>query len=218
LAQDYRARVQGNVTDQTQAAVAGAKVTLTNQDTGVELSRLTDGSGRFLFDYVAPGTYTIRMEMAGFSPFSQENITVLTRGDVTVNGTLSVGGITQTVNVSESVVALEFNTSTMSQTVTGKMLQDLPILARNPFTLVLLDPAVVNRYSTVAYRNPFYMQAANGVDVGGATGGRNDILLDGVPIGVDSRGSYSPSMDSVQEVSIQQNSVDPNSGSAPGET
>ncbi|HEU0141787.1 MAG TPA: carboxypeptidase-like regulatory domain-containing protein, partial [Bryobacteraceae bacterium] len=216
LAQDYRARVQGNVTDQTQAAVAGAKVTLTNQDTGVELSRLTDGSGRFLFDYVAPGTYTVRMEMAGFSPFSQENITVLTRGDVTVNGTLSVGGITQTVNVSESVMALEFNTSTMSQTVTGKMLQDLPILARNPFTLVLLDPAVVNRYSTVAHRNPFYMQAANGVDVGGATGGRNDILLDGVPIGVDSRGSYSPSMDSVQEVSIQQNSVDAEFGFSAG--
>ncbi len=216
LAQDYRARVQGNVLDQTQAAVTGAKVTLTNQNTGVELSRLTDSSGRFLFDYVAPGTYTIRMEMAGFSPFSQENITVLTRGDVTVNGTLSVGGITQTVNVSESVVALEFNTSTMSQTVTGKMLQDLPILARNPFTLVLLDPAVVNRYSTVAYRNPFYMQAANGVDVGGATGGRNDILLDGVPIGVDSRGSYSPSMDSVQEVSIQQNSVDAEFGFSAG--
>src|SRR6266542_1409183 len=52
------------------------------------------------------------------------------------------------------------------------------------------------------------MQSSDGVDVGGSTGGRNDILLDGVPIGVDSRGSYAPPMDAVQEVSIQQNSVD----------
>jgi len=69
------------------------------------------------------------------------------------------------------------NTTTMSQTVTGKMLSDLPILARNPFSLVLLDPAVVNRYWDVSHRNPFYMQAANGVEVGGNTGGRNDVLL-----------------------------------------
>jgi len=215
-AQDYRARVQGLVTDPSQAAIVGAKVMLKNTGTGVENARDTDATGRFIFDFVPPGAYSLTVEMAGFSRFTQENLTVLTRGDVTVNAQLQLGGVTQTVNVAETAVTLEFNTTTMSQTVTGKMLQDLPILARNPFTLVLLDPAVVNRYSNVAYRNPFYMQAANGVDVGGSTGGRNDILLDGVPIGVDSRGSYSPSMDAVQEVSIQQNSVDAEFGFSAG--
>src|SRR5436309_7763530 len=215
-AQDYRARVQGTVTDQSKGAVAGAKVTLRSVATGVESTREADASGRFIFDFVTPGAYTLKVEMQGFSVFQQENITVLTRGDVTVNPELSVGGFTQTVSVAAEALALEFNTTTMAQTVTGKMLQDLPLLARNPFTLVLLDPAVVNRYSTVSYRNPFYMQAANGVDVGGSTGGRNDILLDGVPIGVDSRGSYTPSMDAVQEVSVQQNSVDAEFGFSAG--
>ncbi len=214
--QDYRARVQGTVTDQSQGAVVGASVTLKNTATGVESNRPTDGTGHYIFDFVQPGVYTVSVEMAGFSRFNQENVVVQTRGDVTVNAQLAVGGVAETVSVSETALTLEFNTTTMAQTVTGKMLQELPLLARNPFTLVLLDPAVVNRYSTVNYRNPFYMQAANGVDVGGNTGGRNDILLDGVPIGVDSRGSYAPSMDAVQEVSIQQNSVDAEFGFSAG--
>ncbi|MCC6860431.1 MAG: TonB-dependent receptor, partial [Bryobacterales bacterium] len=215
-AQDYRARVQGSVLDQSEAAVVGAKVTLLNVNTGVETNRPSDATGHFLFDYVPPGTYTVKVEMAGFAPFTQENITVLTRGDVTVNAKLAISGVTQTVNVSEVALTLETNTTTMAQTVTGKMLGDLPVLARNPFTLVLLDPAVVNKYWDVSHRNPFYMQAANGVDIGGNTGGRNDLLLDGVPIGVDSRGSYAPNMDAVQEVSIQQNSVDAEFGFSAG--
>jgi len=214
--QDYRARVQGSITDQSRAAVASAKVALKNVGTGVENVRSTDVTGHFIFDFVPPGNYTVRVQMAGFNPFTQENIAVLTRGDVTIDGQLTVGAVTQAVEVSETAVALETNTTTMAQTVTGKMLADLPVLARNPFTLVLLDPAVVNRYWDVSHRNPFYMQAANGVDVGGNTGGRNDLLLDGVPIGVDSRGSYAPSMDAVQEVSIQQNSVDAEFGFSAG--
>jgi hypothetical protein len=56
------------------------------------------------------------------------------------------------------------------------------------------------------------------MDVGGSTGGRNDILMDGVSIGVDSRGSYAPPMDAVQEVSIQQNSVNAEFGFSAGGT
>ncbi|MEK7407335.1 MAG: carboxypeptidase-like regulatory domain-containing protein, partial [Acidobacteriota bacterium] len=187
-----------------------------NTNTGVEAVKETGPTGQYIFDFVPPGNYVVTAEAAGFSTFQQENVSVLTRGDVTVNITLKVGGVTETVSVEASVVQVEFNTTTMSQTVTGKMLQELPVLARNPFTLVLLDPAVVNRYWDISHRNPFYMQSSNGVDVGGSTGGRNDLLLDGVPIGVDSRGSYSPPMDAVQEVAVLQNSVDAEFGHSAG--
>jgi len=72
----------------------------------------------------------------------------------------------------------------MAQTVVGVMLDQLPVLARNPFTLTLLDPAVVNDYWDVEHRNPFYMWSSNGLNVGGDTGGHNDMLLDGIPLGV----------------------------------
>jgi hypothetical protein len=215
-AQDYRARLQGVVTDPSQAAVAGATITLKNIETGVESVKAADANGYYLFDYVAPGTYSISAEMAGFRRFVRENIAVLTRGDVTVNIALQLGEVTQSVTISEAAVTLEFNTTTLSQTIDRKMLSELPVLARNPFTLALLDPAVVNRYSTVEKRNPFYQLSSNGVDVGGQTSGRNDLLLDGVPIGVGSRGSYAPPMDAVQEFTVQQNSVDAEFGHSAG--
>ncbi|HZT28566.1 MAG TPA: TonB-dependent receptor [Bryobacteraceae bacterium] len=215
-AQDYRARVQGLVTDPSQAAIVGARVTLLNTQTGEDLAKSTNEAGQYRFDFVAPGIYKVTVEASGFSPFVQENITVLTRGDVTVNATMAVGQVTQAINVAETAMEVEFNTTTMSQTVVGKMLSDLPVVARNPYTLVLLDPAVVNQYWDISHRNPFYMQSSNGMDVGGSTGGKNDILLDGIPMGVLSRGSYAPPMDAVQEVAIQQNSVDAEFGESAG--
>jgi hypothetical protein len=216
--QDYRAKVQGIVTDPSQAAVAGAKVSLKNVETGVEAVRESDSSGRYVFDFVLPGTYSVSVEATGFNKAVQDNVPVLTRGDVTVNLQLSLGGVTQTVNVSEAVVGVEFNTSTMTTTVQGNMLKDIPVLARNPYTLALLNPAVVNQYWDVSHRNPFYMWSSGGLDVGGATGGKNNQLLDGVSLNISARGSYNAPMDAVQEVSVQQNAVDAEFGFSAGGT
>lgn len=216
VAQDYRGKVQGIVTDPSKAAVAAAKVTLKNLNTGVENVKETDTTGAYTFDFVTPGSYSISVEAAGFQKFLQDNITVVTRGDVSVNAMLSVGAVAETVTVSEAVATVQFNTSTMTTMVTGQLLKDVPILARNPFTLALLNPAVINRYWDVAHRNPFYMWSNSGMDVGGQTGGKNDQLLDGVPLGYAARGSYNASMDAVQEVAVQQNAVDSEFGFSAG--
>ena len=217
-AQDYRAKVQGMITDPSQAAVAGAKVTLKNVNTGVESVRQTDATGLYVFDFVIPGTYSVSVEASGFQKFVQDNVTVLTRGDVTVNAQLVVGSVAETVTVSEQVAAVQFNSATMTTMVTGQLLKDIPVLARNPFTLALLNPAVINRYWDVSHRNPFYMWSNSGMDVGGNTGGKNDQLLDGVPLGYAARGSYNASMDAVQEVQVQQNAVDAEFGFGAGGT
>ncbi|MCC6858844.1 MAG: TonB-dependent receptor [Bryobacterales bacterium] len=212
--QDYRGKVQGLVTDATQAVVVGAKVTLANVNTGISAARETGPNGHYLFDFVEPGMYTLAVEQPGFNKFVQENIQVQVRGDVTVNPVLAVGNVAEQVTVTERVSALQFNTSTMDLTVDRKMLTDLPILARNPFTLALLDPAVVNRYWTD--RNPFYMWSSSSIDVGGSTSGKNDLLLDGAPLMMTNKGSYAPPMDAVQEFTVQQNSVDAESGNSAG--
>lgn len=217
-AQDYRGKVQGVVADPSNAAVAGAKVTLRNMETGVAVERQADATGQYLFDFVTPGTYQLMAEMGGFQRYVQDNVTVLTRGDVTVNVKLTVGAVTDSVTIAADVVAVQFNTSTMTTTVQGSLLKDLPVLARNPFTLALLNPAVINRYWDVGHRNPFYMWSSNGLDIGGRTGGKNDMLLDGVSLGVSARGSYMPSMDAVQEVAVQQNALDAEFGFSAGGT
>ncbi|MCC6860812.1 MAG: carboxypeptidase regulatory-like domain-containing protein [Bryobacterales bacterium] len=206
------------MTDPSQAAIVGAKVSLKNVNTGVETSKQTDAAGLYTFDFVQPGTYEVAVEATGFQRFVQGNITVLTRGDVTVNAQLTVGAVAETVTVSEEVAAVQFNSATMTTMVTGQLLKDVPVLARNPFTLALLNPAVVNRYWDVSHRNPFYMWSNSGMDMGGSTGGKNDQLLDGVPLGYAARGSYNASMDAVQEVAVQQNAVDSEFGFGAGGT
>src|SRR5258708_1959843 len=96
-AQDYRGKVQGPVTDPSPAAITGASVTLKNVNTGIESGKVTDSSGHYLFDFVQPGTYSITVGMAGFQKYVQDGVTVLTRGDVTVNASLTVGAVTTPV-------------------------------------------------------------------------------------------------------------------------
>jgi hypothetical protein len=85
FSQEYRGRIQGAVTDTSQAAVVGAAVTLLNVKTGVATTQVTNEAGRYLFDLVDPGTYTVTVEFAGFSKFLQENVNLQLRGDITVN-------------------------------------------------------------------------------------------------------------------------------------
>jgi len=145
--QDARGRVQAVVTDSTQAVVVSAKVVLTNDETGISVLRESNAAGHFIFDFVDPGRYTVSVEQPGFSKFVQQNVIVQVRGDVSVNITLKVGGVAETVTITEAPPAVQFNTSTMDQVVEHKMLEAMPVLARNPFALALLDPAVTTGYA-----------------------------------------------------------------------
>ncbi len=217
-AQDYRAKVQGVVTDASGASVAGARLTLRNLNAGTESTQLSNAQGQYVFNFVEPGTYSVVAELQGFTKFIQANIPVQTRGDVTVNVSLTLGSVNEIMNVTASDVApLQFNTSTMELTVDRKMLTDLPVLGRNPFTLALLDPAVVSRQSAAAGGNaPFAQWSSSRMDVGGSTSGMNDLLLDGAPLQFSNKGGYAPPMDAVQEFSVQQNSVNAEFGHSAG--
>ncbi len=221
VAQDYRARVQGTVTDSSHAAAPNASVTLTNTATGVSAVKTTGADGRYLFDFVEPGPYAITAELPGLATVVQQNVQVQVRGDVTVDFVLKPRSLTEQVTVTDAPVSVQFNTSTLETTIDRNMLAELPILARNPFSLALLDTSVVNRYT--AERNPFYMYSSAMLDIGGRTttsgtssGGQNDLLLDGTPIQLGNKGSYAPPMDAVQEFSVQQSSVDAEFGHSAG--
>src|SRR4051812_41199241 len=95
-AQDYRGRLQGVVSDPSGAAVASATVTLQNVNTKNVTVRNTSENGRYLFDFVEPGPYTVTSEAAGFGKYMQENVQVLVRSDLTVNMTMKLGDVNQT--------------------------------------------------------------------------------------------------------------------------
>ncbi len=72
VAQDYRGKVQGAVMDVNGAAIVGASVMLRNDGTGVEVTRQTNDDGRYIFDFVEPGTYTVTVEQAGYQEVRAE--------------------------------------------------------------------------------------------------------------------------------------------------
>jgi len=108
--QEYRATVQGLVTDSSDAIVSGARVTLLRNSTGVTTSKDTNSVGQYRFDFVEPGTYTLTAELAGFSRSVVSDVLVQTRGDATVDFVIKPGGVTEAVTVTADPVALQFNT------------------------------------------------------------------------------------------------------------
>jgi hypothetical protein len=215
FAQEFRGRVQGLVTDTTGAVVPGAGAVLQNDNTGVAVNRVTNKDGRYLFDYVDPGTYTLTVGLSGFKTGIQKNIRVQQRGDVTVDVQLVVGSLEETVTVTEEPVTVQFNTASRDLTVEQEMVKELPSSTRNPFQLAMLDPTIINRGSTVETQ-PYHHRTANEMDIGGGTKYRNDILLDGTPLTAGNKLGYTPPMDAVTEYTVQQNAVDAEFGHSAG--
>ncbi|MBL8222911.1 MAG: carboxypeptidase regulatory-like domain-containing protein, partial [Bryobacterales bacterium] len=214
-AQEYRGRIQGSVTDSTEAAVAGATVTLANVNTGVNSTRQTNEQGRYLFDLILPGTYTVTVQLQGFQRFVQEKVLLLSRGDITVDAVLRPGDVREAVTVSDAAAQVQFNTSKLETTVDSTLVSNLPQMSRNPLLLARLDPAVVQQ-DTAREVEPYFTWAGNRQEVGGGRNYSNDLQVDGSPIGIGYKTSYMPSPDSVQEVAVQQNAIDAEYGHSSG--
>jgi hypothetical protein len=213
-AQDYRGKVQGVVTDTGAAAIANARVVLRNDGTGVEVARQTNADGRYIFDFVESGVYTIIVEAQNFKRFEQRNITVQNRADITVDAHLEIGGLTEVVTVQDSPVAVKFNTSSDILTIDNKLIDQMPIRGRNPYNVTTLDPTV--NQGNNAENRPYHHAFANEFEAGGGTFRGNDIQLDGVTLTSSYKTSYTPSIEAVAEVSFQKNAVDSEYGYSGG--
>jgi hypothetical protein len=215
MAQEFRGRIQGVVVDESGGAAPGVSVVLLNTGTGVAVTRSTNELGRYVFDYIDPGTYSLTAELTGFKKWVQSNILMQQRGDVTVDIKLEVGAVTESVTVAETPVAVQFNTATRDLTIETRMVRDLPSFTRNPLQFAMLDPTIINRGSAVETQ-PYHHRTSNEMDLGGGTKYRNDVLLDGTPLTAGNKLGYTPPMDAVTEYTVQQNSVDAEFGHSAG--
>jgi hypothetical protein len=214
-AQDYRGRVQGAVADSSGGVLPGVTVMLTNDATGVAVTHVTDAAGRYLFDFVEPGTYSVTAELQGFNTVVQKNVRVQQRTTMSVDLPMTIATIAEEIVVTAPPVTVQFKTSSSDITLEKELIDQTPISGRNPYNLASLDPSIVVTPSTNENR-PYHHAYANDYDAGGGTRRANDVLLDGVPLGASYKTAYTPAVDAVEEVTVSKNSVDAENGHSLG--
>jgi outer membrane receptor protein involved in Fe transport len=206
--------IEGRILDPNGAAVAGATVTATNQQTGLEKSATTNDEGGFSIILLPPGTYTVKTSASGFSPSEIKDVTVTVGSHTPVDVKLTVGGTTATVTISEPVPLVETTRTSVSTTINQQSIDNLPINGRNFQDFATLSPGVV--------RDP----RGGDLSVGGQRGTFNSLQVDGVDNNntffgqAFGRGGVRPpyqfSEESVQEFQVNQNGFSAEFGRAGG--
>lgn len=135
--------ISGQVTDPTNAAIAGAEISLTDVSTNAAQKTNSNDAGRYTFVNVAPGIYNLAVSKAGFSTFRAEAQKVDVGQVLTINPRMEVGSTSTTVEVSAMVGAeLQTTNATVGQTLTGQSLIFLPNLGRDASSFAVLQPGV----------------------------------------------------------------------------
>jgi len=208
----FTASIQGEVKDQSGAGVAKANIQAVNTATGVAAVATSDDSGDYRFVSLAPGTYKITVEAAGFAK-SQANVTLLTEQNLNVPISLKVGSVSESVVVSTEAPVVDTADSRSELTLENQAVAELPIVGRNLVTLVTMAPGV-SGLGTSAAGSP-----ASGVDnfsteeqvdasANGQGGNNNQYVVDGLDVTSGIRQgvlNLTPQPEAIRETSIQVN-------------
>ena len=193
------ATIVGTVTDSSGAAVPNVKVTLTNTDTAVSRTVITNTDGQYVAPDLHIGRYHVRAEVKGFKT-GEENGIVLQVGDRTrVDFKLEVGSTTETITVEASAVAVQTDTGEQSNVITAQQVSQLATNGRSTLTLFGLSPGTSNMANARANFTP--VSGDNTISVNGQRPAENLQLIDGGE-NLDrggSAGSVSPSIDAIAE-------------------
>jgi hypothetical protein len=140
-AQTLYGSMVGNITDAQGANIPGATVTITNENTGLELTAVTDATGTYTIRNITGGTYTLKASLQGFKEFVQPGIPVTAGGIVRINGRLEIGALTETVTVTTEAALLKTDKADVSVDLRPEDVINLPLNQyRNYQTLLNLVP------------------------------------------------------------------------------
>ena len=134
--------IEGKIVDASGAVLPGVTVTLTNVDTGVERVVVTNENGLFRAPLLPLGTYKVAAELQGFKRFEETGVTVSVGETAVVNATMSVGQVSETINVTGDSPALNTARIDIGHTMSDTEVHNLPLVARNPYNFALVQPGV----------------------------------------------------------------------------
>ncbi|HMD17225.1 MAG TPA: TonB-dependent receptor [Terriglobales bacterium] len=199
--------VDGTVMDPSGAAVAGADVTLTNTGTQEKHTQATGGTGAYSFVNVIPGNYRLDITKPGFKHFARTNVVVQVQQETHIDANLTVGQVSESVEVTAETPLLQAETSSLGQVVEERKANELPLNGRNIFNLITVSPAAVAQGGSGGSpvgQNPF---SWGNYQVGGSFANQGAEYLDGQPlnIGYINLPIIIPTQDSIGEYKVQYN-------------
>lgn len=211
------ASLSGTITDPSGAQVPSATVQLVNTATRVSSHVNADQQGRFLFNFLQPGTYQLDVTAPGFSAYHQTGITLDVNAPATVDVHLALQSTSQEVTVNANAQMVDTESGTLHQIVGEKYAENLPLNGRNAATLVYMAPGTVpgKGEDTGTYATTSDSIA---ISVNGTYGDQVAYRLDGAthedPI--TNVNAIFPNPDSLSEFSVQTNNFDARYGGAGG--
>jgi hypothetical protein len=215
LAQVASGTFTGSVTDPTGAVIPNASVTATNEGTSVPVSTKTNTDGLYTIPSLPPGFYTLKAEASGFRVLVNQHIELTVGYTQRVDFKLEVGQTTQVVEVQSQAPLVSTEDVRMSELITARQVQNLPLNGRNVFQMIQLAPGAVNVSNLItepgSHGNTFQTV------VNGARVNMNGYLLDGISDkGLSGGSNTQPSPDTVQEFRVDTENISAEYGSTVG--
>ncbi|HEX3183228.1 MAG TPA: carboxypeptidase regulatory-like domain-containing protein, partial [Pyrinomonadaceae bacterium] len=203
VAQTSTSRITGRVVDSKQASIAGASVTVTHEATGVSQTQTTTEVGVYAFEALPVGNYTVAVEQTGFKKFLKTGNHLEVNNPLTVDIVMEVGQVSEVVTVQGGPEQLQTANATLGNVVEQKAIETLPLNGRNPLTLLLLEPGVVQRS---------FGGAGSGVHVNGSRDRAYNVTIDGIEANESSvpnpvSNLYRINPDNVQEFKVTTNNA-----------
>jgi hypothetical protein len=217
LSQELAATLTGTVTDPSGAVVAGATVLVHSQETDTDIRTVTTtNTGNFNITNIPAGRYTVTVNSTGFQTFVAKDVVLNVAEKHTLDVPLVAGKVTERVEVTAENTSIQTTTAEQSGTVTGDQVRSLALNNRNFEQLVLLQPGVSNQ---LADKPGFGLQSNTQISINGARTGANNWTVDGADINDSgSNGTLlnTPSIDAVQEFTLERSNYDASFGRSGG--
>jgi len=168
------ATIQGTITDKSGAVVAGAEIVAKNKGTDITRTAFSDETGSYRFELLPVGTYTVAVTKKGFAAFTQ-TIEILVGQTATVNAELKPGAETEVIEVTSDAPILDQAKTDVSQNITPKEVEELPMVGRDVANLAYLAPGVKPADSYDPTKNRYAILSVNG------NGGRDvNVTVNGI--------------------------------------
>jgi len=215
--QELAGTLNGTVVDASGAAIPGAEVTISTEETkGVSRTVLTDGHGNYTATNLPAGNYSVKISAKGFGSFDAQHVTLFVAQTRTLDAKLQLGQVNQTVTVREDVESVDTTTSAVEGTVSGTQVRELQLNNRNFEQLVTLQPGVVSALPDEA---GFGLSNTSALAVNGVRDTANNWTVDGAD--VNDSGSNAtllnvPSVDAIQEFTLERSTYDAGFGRSGG--